>query len=185
MKDISQYIKKIHKESNLILKKNLFFYCFFKFYHSTYKEKISNFLITTLIFICLIFSIFSSIFLDEIIPNTNIEFLNFIISFFTFIFTLLLIGFIFMKVSKITIFLKDKFIDFIIKRTENYILKQFSGVDKNILLSINYIFLFIGRSLNDIENLFNKTSLNSDINLSNISYDLILKFEKEEKINKF
>ena len=185
MKNISQYIKKIHKESNLALKKNFIFYCFFKFYNSEYKEKLFDFLAATFILIYLIFSLFISIFLDGIIFNTNIDFLKFIISFFTCIFTFLVFGFIFMKVLKISTFIADKIINFIIKRIENYIVKQFSGVDKNILLNIDHIFLFIGRSINHIENSFNKNSLDSDINLSNISYDLILKFEKEEKINNF
>lgn len=185
MKDISQYIKKIHKDSNIILKKNFFYYCFFLFYNQEYTKKLFDFFKVIFIFICISFSIYISIFLDSIILKTNMVLLNTIISFFLFIFCLLFFGFIFMKISKIAGFIKNKFINFFIERIENYILKNFSGLERNILENIEYLFFFVKRSANDIEDSLDKNYLTLDFNLSNISYDLILKFQKQEKINNF
>lgn len=185
MKDISQYIKKIHKESNLILKKNFVYYCIFKFYNSEYKEKLSKFFITFFIFIWFVLSTICSIFFNDITSYIEIELLELFINFFGFILILFIFGVVFMKCTQFLIFIIERITNFIIKRIENYILNRFSGVDKNILDNIEHLFFFIGRSINDIEESLNQNMLDSDINLLNISYDLILKFEKEEKINKF
>lgn len=185
MKTIFQYIKKIHENSNIILKKNIVFYCFFKFYNSKYKTKISNFFITLFLFILLLLSIIISISLDKIISNINIEFLKLIISFISFAFILFVFGCFFIKFSKFISFIRNKISNFIIKTIENYILKHFSGVDKNIIINIDYFLFFVERPISEIEDSFNKNLLHLDKNLSNISYDLILKFEKEEKINNF
>ena len=83
-----------------------------------------------------------------------------------------------MKISKIAGFIKNKFINFFIERIENYILKNFSGLERNILENIEYLFFFVKRSANDIEDSLDKNYLTLDFNLSNISYDLILKFQK-------
>lgn len=185
MKNLSKHIKKIHKESNTILKKNFIFYCFFKFYNSNYKNKISNFLLNFFLVLFLIIDFIVSSYIYSIIPEISNEHLKYIVFYIILILISLIGAGIFRNFMKILFFAKEKFVFFIIKKIENYIFNSFNGINKSILENINNIFVFIGRSSESIDNSLNKEDFKSDINFSNISPNLILKFEKQININSF
>ena len=186
MQDIFQEIKELHKKSNILIKKNVFYYSFFKLYHSRYKEKLNNFFMFISILIFGFLSLFSYLLIEPFFATINISALYNTLGFFVFILILFGFGFIFMKLSKIVFNIKNNIIFFIINRIENSILKHSTHVEKQILNHMENIFFFPCRTLNEIENSLKKSELlHLDVNFSKISQNFIYKINKLKNIENF